>query len=200
VSGPVTEPKPSRADPSSRPGPSVTKLAGAASALILFASGVTALAFTLWPSLTPDPRSELGARATVLAVERNITVKEWLHRASSSEEDFAKRLATWEKRSGSTAIHGELAYVRLSVRGFKRRDVRFRWSIYKQSNQERREQGGAEVIPDSVVRLEAPVDDVVMEQWMGPVPGPELYFARFEVRTPEGALLDVADSKPFRGL
>jgi hypothetical protein len=167
---------------------------------VLFASGVTALAFTLWPSWTPDPRSELGARATVLAVEREITVKQWLRRTSSSDKDFDARVADWERRSGSTDIHGELAYVRLSVRGFKRRDVRFRWSIYRESDQERRDQGGDVVIPDSVVHLEAPVDDVVMEQWMGPVPGPQLYFARFEVRTPAGALLDVADSKPFRGL
>ena len=77
-----------------------------------------------------DPRDVVGARATVLTIERNVTVRDWLTRTTDSRQDLARRVRAWERQAGHTDIHGELAYVRLSLHGFKGDQFRVRWSIY----------------------------------------------------------------------
>ena len=175
-------------------------LAGGTAAIALI-SALVALGFSLKPDWKPDPRDAIGAHATVLAVERKVTVANWLRRISPPGELKARR-REWIEQSGTTAIAGELAYVRLSVRGFKRRKVDLRWAVYEQRTQRRLRGAGAgsQANRSTTVVLEAPTDELVVEQWLLPVDAPDEYFVRFEVRSPQGTLLDVADSEPFKGI
>ena len=178
-----------------------TKLVAGATALVVLISSGVALGFTLRPSMKPDPRDEAGASALVLAVERNVTVEEWLQRTSVSREDLLSRRAAWQRVAGSesTSIEGPLAYVRISLKGYKRKEVRVRWSIYRTTTLERLDEGPAYAAPTTTFKADAPSDTIVLEQPLPPETGPDRYFARFEIRTPDGTLLEMADSKPFRG-
>lgn len=177
-----------------------SRLATETSTVVALISAVVAVGFTLWPSLRPDPGNERGANLEVLDVERHVTVAEWLRRISSSPADFDARRRDYEENGYLTDVTGELAYVHVSARGFKRRELAIRWSVYRHPAREPRTRGGWDEIDDTTIEAETPLDDVVLEQWIGPVPGPRHYFVRFEVRTKSGTLLDVADSKPFPGL
>jgi hypothetical protein len=163
-------------------------------------SALVAVGFTLWPSLKPDPGTERGADIEVLEVERYVTVAEWLRRISPSPADFDARRKEYEKDGFLTDATGQLAYVHITARGFKRDELSIRWSVYKHPAREPRTRGGWDDVDDTTIEAETPLDDVVLEQWIGPVPGPKSYFVRFEVRTDSGILLAVADSKPFHGL
>ena len=114
--------------------------------------------------------------------------------------DFDARRREYQEAGYVTNVTGELVYVHVSARGFKRDELSIRWSVYKHPAREPRSRGGWDEIDDTTIKAETPLDDVVIEQWIGPVPGPKRYFVRFEVRTDTGTLLAVADSKPFRGL
>jgi hypothetical protein len=172
-------------------------------AAVALVSSVVALTFELWPSLRPDPRSELGATASVLAVERNVTLGEWMQRVSRTDADLRRRRKSYIASGGSRGgllIPGQLAYVRTSVRGFKRRDVTLRWSIYDARTQERRREDSWDRANRSGLALGAPRDESVAEIWLPAVVGARKYFVRIEVRDGDGALLAIADSEPFRGL
>src|SRR4051794_36987467 len=56
----------------------------------LVALGVSLL-FQLAPSLAPDPGANVGAGVAVIAVERKATVRDWIDRAFTSEEQVRKR-------------------------------------------------------------------------------------------------------------
>ena len=177
----------------------------AATAVIALIAAVVGLVFDLWPELKPDPRTQVGADLAVIAVERNVTLGEWLERSSGSAEEFARRRADYLDDGGSEAglrIPGELAFVKVSVRGFKRRGISVRWAVYDAATQERVAglAGRPEGREATEVDLEAPTDEFVAELWLGPVPGPRRYFVRVEAREGGGTLLAVADSDPFRGL
>jgi hypothetical protein len=180
-------------------GPAKLLVTGA-TALVLLGSSLVGLMFAVWPALKPDPRDVVGARATVLTIERNVTVRDWLTRTTNSRQDLARRVRAWERQAGHTDIHGELAYVRLSLHGFKGDQVRVRWSIYYDRSRRPASHGTLDPIPDTIVTPAAPANEFVIEQWMQPVPGPVRYFARFELRTKDGQLLDLAQSGPFRGV
>jgi hypothetical protein len=185
------------------PRPRTSRAAGLVSALtvlIALGSSLVALGFSLWPTLKPDPGTELGAAVEVLAVERYVTEDEWLRRMSASADDFAVRRAERVRDGRRTDVPGELAYVRVSVRGFKGDKLRLRWAVYDYPAQEPRDVTSWTDVEDTEIEFDAPRDDMVVEQWLGPVPAPRRYFVRFAVRTGAGALLDIADSKPFVGL
>ena len=177
-----------------------SRLATEMTSVFALISALVAIGFTLWPSLKPDPGTERGADLEVLEVERYVTVAEWLRRISSSRADLDARRKDYEKGGYATNVTGQLAYVHVSARGFKRNELAIRWSVYKHPAREPRARGNWDEIDDTMIKAETPLDDVVLEQWIGPVPGPKRYFVRFEVRTKGGTLLDVADSRPFRGL
>ena len=171
---------------------------------VALGSSVVALTFELWPSLRPDPRSDVGATASVLAVERNVTLGEWMRRVSQTHDDLLRRRKEYIESGGSQGgllIPGQLAYVRTSVRGFKRRDVTVRWSIYDARTQERGQEDSWDRANRSGLALGAPRDESVSEIWLQPVVGARRqYFVRIEIRDEDGVLLTIADSKPFRGL
>jgi hypothetical protein len=52
-------------------------------ALLALASGALALFFQLRPDLLPDPRTQLGATASVFAIDNNVTLKSFLARRAA---------------------------------------------------------------------------------------------------------------------
>lgn len=176
-----------------------------ATGLVALVAAVAGLVFDFWPSLRPDPRSELGADIVVLAVERKVSVREWMRRAAGTSEEYQRRrdeaLPETESPEG-LSIRGFVAYAEVSVRGFKRRTVVLQYAIYDRLSQTRVWTSRAEQGQNSVISLDAPRDEFVAELWVQPVQPPRRsYFLRVEVREPDGgALLAMADSRPFRGL
>jgi hypothetical protein len=107
----------------------------AASVLALVAS-VTSVVFTLWPGLKPDPRERLGADVSVFDVEPSVTYGAWLQRTSATEEEVRRRQDRYIRRAGLPGeradpatrrgllnVKGNVAYVRVTIEGFKRRSV-----------------------------------------------------------------------------
>jgi hypothetical protein len=178
----------------------VALIVTAITAAIALISGGAGLVFDFWPSLRPDPRTELGSKLAVVTVERNVTFDDYLRRRGGSEARYQQRRAQEVARAGSSAglqIRGELAYVQVAVHGFKRRQVSVYWSIYDARREERKRTGTWQ----AHWRLDAPADTFVDELWLPPVVGSATkYFVRIEVRGPNGVLLALADSRPFRGL
>jgi hypothetical protein len=182
------------------------KVATGTAAFVALASSVVALGFSLWPSLKPDPGDEFSAHATVLAVERYVTVDEYLARSSVSPQNFAERRREWQGREGhsSTELSGFLAYVRVVLKGFKHGEVRLTWSFYSYKTKQRVHPDPAVKrpfeAPKTIVAAAAPSDETVVEQPLPSMPTGKSYFVRFELRTENGVLLDIADSKRFNGL
>jgi hypothetical protein len=106
----------------------------AATALLALASGALGLYFDLWPERRPDPRTELGSDAAVLAIERDVSRGEYLRRLYPSPRDYRRRrqqeIALAKGQVAGLRVRGELAYVRVTLRGFKGNRVLVQWSIY----------------------------------------------------------------------
>jgi hypothetical protein len=171
---------------------------------VAFATSVVALVFTLWPGLKPDPRDRLNAQVSVFAVDRGVTLEAWLRRTTFSEDEYREARARYlaslgvaeKDASGLLASSGQSAYVASTVEGFKRRSVRLRWSLYDHATNRRLPQFSNE--SGARLNLEAPSDRTLQEIWLPPL-GRGRYFLRVALYDGDGTLLDVADSRPFRG-
>jgi hypothetical protein len=173
-------------------------------------SSALALAFALWPALKPDPRDRLGADLGVFAVETRVAHDAWIHRVSPTPGDYGDlRTATLRDASldgGPPAAEdersilrqrGTLFYVRMTIEGFKRRNVTLRWSLYSARTRRRLPEPGLQDVAVAGVRLEAPTDRSFVQVWVPPVASNGRCFARFELVTRDGTLLAVADSPRF---
>jgi hypothetical protein len=173
-------------------------------------SSALAVAFALWPALKPDPRDRVGADLGVFAVETRVAQDAWIHRVSATPDDYGQlRAATLrdasihgeplpaEQERGLLRQRGTLFYVRMTIEGFKRRNVTLRWSLYSARTRRRLAQPGLQDIPVAGVRLEAPTDRSFVQVWVPPVASSHRCFARFELVTHDGTLLAVADSPRF---
>jgi hypothetical protein len=173
-------------------------------------SSALALAFALWPTLKPDPRDRLGADLGVFAVETRVTHDAWIRRVSPTPGDYGKlRTATLRDASldGDSPgaederqilrQRGTLFYVKMTIEGFKRRNVTLRWSLYSERTRRRLPEPGLHDVPVAGVRLEAPTDRSFVQVWVPPVASTGRCFARFELVTRGGTLLAVADSPRF---
>ena len=173
--------------------------------LLALISAAVALLFDLSPSLRPDPRLDLGSDVAVLAVEAGITKDQWLRRTSVTDAEYQRRHRRERLVPGATGaglrIPGYMAYVRVSMRGFKRRKLAVFWWYYD-SKRDRREHApawGSE--PHRAdIRADAPSDSFISEIWLPPIWDRRMHRVRIEVRDPNGVLLALADSRPFRGL
>ena len=110
-------------------------------ALVALVSGGLALFFQLRPDLTPDPRTHLGASASIFAVDDGVTLGSFLERrrAIVSEEEYAKekqayirqaRPARRRRRSSVLTLPGEDVFVNATIEGFKSRSVAMLASMY----------------------------------------------------------------------
>jgi hypothetical protein len=177
-------------------------------ALIALASGGVALFFQLRPEYAPDPRTHLGAAATVFAVDRNVSLGAFLNRRRplvSPQELATERRAYVDAAGGSPAdaqallgLPGEDVFVRLEVEGFKSRSIAMLASMYDARTRKRLRQ--LDTVPVFSQRLNSPSDRSVVEFWL---PAPPVttrsYFVRIEVyHRGDGVLLAIADSKRVR--
>jgi hypothetical protein len=174
-------------------------------------SSAIAVAFALWPTLKPDPRDRLGADLGVFSVETRVAHDAWLRRVSPTPDSYGDlRTATLREASldgGPPGAdeerrilrqQGTLFYVKMTIEGFKRRNVTLRWSLYSARSRRRLPEPGLQDVPVAGVHLEAPTDRSFVEVWVPPVSSTGACFARFELVTHDGTLLAVADSPRYQ--
>jgi hypothetical protein len=184
-----------------------------AAAVLALASSVVTLVFTLWPGLKPDPGERLGAAVSVFDVETAVTHGAWIRRTSWTATEAQSRLEAFIRRGGipgervdkSTrkrliGLEGSVLYVRLTIEGFKRRNVVLRWSIYDARSGQRLPGREFHDVRTAGVSLSAPSDRSVVQVWVPPVPVDHKVFARIELLSRDGTLLAVTDSGNFRGI
>jgi hypothetical protein len=178
-------------------------------ALLALASGGIALFFQLRPDFAPDPRTHLGAAATVFAVDRNVSLGDFLARREAivSPEELRIERSAYLKEAGASstrdtkalfAFPGEDVFVQLNVEGFKSRSVAMIASMYDAKTRRRLRE--LDAIPVFSERLASPSDRSVVEFWL---PAPPVttrsYFVRVQVyHRGDGVLLAIADSKRIR--
>lgn len=110
---------------------SATAWAIIAATVALLGSAVT-LIFTLVPSLAPDPREQVGAALTVVAVDPGVTLGDWAHRAfpDSWRDEFKRIFGTASPGADQLEVLGDVIYVRTQVDGYKHRSVVMHTSVY----------------------------------------------------------------------
>jgi len=168
----------------------------ALTAILALVSGGVALAFQLVPSLKPDPGEQFAADLRFITVEPKVTLGDWLRRTSRTTDQFAARRAAYLRQGGSAGglrIAGFDAYVVTEIRGFKRKNVDLRWSLYDAKRQVRI----GEMEHVAGVHAEAPTDRTVQEIWIADPLSGRQFFVRAQLYDSRGVLLAVADSKPF---
>jgi len=172
---------------------------------VALVSALVALAFQIWPWLRPDPRESLSADITILAVDRNVTLLEYLRQTTFSASEFAARRKEYMNQAQLTpatssalfAIRGHVIYVASTIEGYKRRSVVLRWSMYQSSGRRLRSESFSGV-QASRVRLDAPTDRFVDEIWFPRPPRSGRYFVRVALYDRNNVLLDIADSARFQ--
>jgi hypothetical protein len=180
-----------------------------ATAALALVSTVVTLVFTIWPELRPDPRERLGAEVSIFAVEPAVEYDAWLRRTSANGRELKQRRReylrhatlrgerlTKRDKEQLLAVRGNSVYVRSTIEGFKRRNVRLRWSMYDARRRTR--QPDFDDVPAADVDLNAPTDRSVTQLWISPTPPDKLVFVRVELLSRDSTLLAVADTPPFR--
>jgi hypothetical protein len=177
-------------------------------ALVALASGGLALFFQLRPDLTPDPRTHLGASASIFAVDDGVTLGTFLERrrAIVSEEEYAKEKQAYIRQASEGAgggdgnsvltLPGEDVFVNATIEGFKSRSVAMLASMYDADRRTRVPE--LSDVPVFQQHIDAPSDQSVVEFWLSAPPvNVRRYFVRVHVyHRGGGALLGIADSKP----
>jgi hypothetical protein len=102
-------------------------------AVVALAGSVVSLAFTLWPSLKPDPLDQIGAALSVFAVEPSVTIDDWARHAfpASWQDRLEEIFGTRHPSKSQLANRGAVIYVRTQVDGYKHRSVQLTWSVHK---------------------------------------------------------------------
>jgi hypothetical protein len=175
-------------------------------ALLALLSGGLALIFQLRPDLTPDPRTHLGATASVFAIDENVTLGDYLERRKAivSPSELADEKRAYIKQAqeesgidGSSVLTlpGEDVFVRTVVEGFKSRSIAMIASVYNAVTKERVPQ--LTDLPVFQEQLDSPSDRSVVEFWLiQPPVDVTRYFVRVAVyHRDDGVVLAVADSK-----
>ena len=177
-------------------------------ALIALVSGGLALFFTVRPDLTPDPRTHLGASASIFAVDDGVTLGSFLERrrAIVSEEEYAEEKQAYIRQASAAAgggdgstvltLPGEDVFVNTTIQGFKSRSVAMLASMYDADRRTRVPE--LSDVPVFQQHIDAPSDQSVVEFWLSAPPvNVKRYFVRVQVyHRGDGALLGIADSKP----
>jgi hypothetical protein len=177
-------------------------------ALLALASAGIALLFQLRPDLLPDPRSHLGATASVFAVDSDVSLKTFLERRrplvsveelASERKEYLHETGLPTKDAASVlTLPGEDVFVRLDVEGFKSRSIGLLASMYDAKTGRRLRE--LDEVPVFSERLHSPSDRSVVEFWLpAPPVTTRTYFVRVEVfHRGDGALLAIADSAHVR--
>jgi hypothetical protein len=177
-------------------------------ALLALVSGAVALTFQLRPDLLPDPRSHLGATASVFAVDSGVNLKTFLARRAAfvTPDELAAERRRYLAQTGAQpkdaaavlTLPGEDVFVRLNVEGFKSRSIGMLASMY--DGKTRRRLRELDQVPVFAEELNSPSDRSVVEFWLpAPPVTSRTYFVRVEVfHRGDGVLLAIADSPSIR--
>ena len=162
-------------------------------ALIALAASIVSLLFTIAPALKPDPRDRVGADVSIFAVERNVTIGQWISRAFPQSDGDELR-----KRYPDRAALGELLYVRTSVDGHKHRNVALRVSVLDAKSERRVPPQEIDAPPIAPVALSAPSERSVQAIWLPDLSHePTGLFLRVELWDRHG-ILAISDSPRLR--
>lgn len=156
------------------------------SALVALVVSVPTGIYTLWPALSPDPKTKVGATLETLALDRNVTYGRYLARSP------ARRVP-----GAAPGDLGNVFYLRAMIEGFKREELRVRWFTYEALNQQRIDGLGSTNALEEILRPQAPVNTQIAEVW---VPTPVQtgdYFVRFELYAANSVLLSFVDSAQY---
>lgn len=109
-----------------RRGPSVAAVGG----LIALVTAAIGLAFTLWPSLTPDPGTSISADLRVVTIEPHARYRDWLNRLPASQRVTSAGTIPTEALNA----RGYIVYLQVQVDGRKRHEIAMTQSIYSANN------------------------------------------------------------------
>jgi hypothetical protein len=152
--------------------------------LVALVSGIVTLAFTLAPSLKPDPGTAISASLAVVKVEPHARYSAFLRRLGGDAPRERDRAVLEEQ--------GYIAYLRVEVVGRKRKSMRLRYATYV-ARSGRRYESAQDVLSFK--------SDTPSDRWVAPVfvvdPGLDgRFFARFELYDHD-VMLAVADTPPL---
>lgn len=165
--------------------PSKTAVALASSIVALLVSIPTGI-YAIWPALSPDPKEKVGSTLETIAFDRNVTLAEYEERVPN--QDISGR--------GPKQL-GNVFYIRATIEGFKREELRVRWFTYEATNQVRVRGLRSSADLEQIFRPQAPINTQVAEVWVpAPTTGGE-YFVRFQLYAKDGVLLSFVDSEVF---
>jgi hypothetical protein len=157
-----------------------------ASALIALIVSIPTGIYTLWPALSPDPKTKVGATLETLTFDRNVTYRQYVGRFPRHRVDGA-----------TPDENGNVFYIRATIEGFKREQLRVRWFTYEATNQTRLDRLGSTAPLEEVFKPQAPVNTQIAQVWVPAPPQSGEYFVRFELYSSGNVLLSFIDSKPF---
>jgi hypothetical protein len=155
-------------------------------ALIAAVSGAVTLAFTLSPSLAPDPGNAISAELHVVRVEPHAAYRSWARRVGYDGPRASADLLSQRD--------GFIVYLQLQVIGRKRHDLNLRKATYLSDRRTRWEN----FPPEVAFQSETPNDRWVASLF---VPSPGLhkrFFVRYELYD-RHVMLAVADTPALPG-
>ena len=161
-----------------------TVWSSSAVAIAVVASAV-ALAFSLWPSLTPDPRTVLAASLKVRTVEPGVTYRSFLERVGEDVDGVSSRLL---------GARGYVVYAQIRIEGRKHGSLTISKVRYAAASGRR--------IPGQTQREDSHAEaDTPNDQWIHPVfvlapPYDYPVFIRLELYDGD-TLLAFADTPPL---
>lgn len=164
---------------------------GTGLAILAALPGAVALIFQLSPDLRPDPRSKLAGQMRVVAVDREVTLREYQRRIGDDTRGFGPDLL----RS-----RGYVVYLDVKIEGRKHRSVRLRFSLYD-ARTRRRVPGFGDQEPLVPFRADTPDDEFVSQIFvLHSGNRGQRVFVRFELRDRETvlAVTDTDDLPPIR--
>lgn len=176
-------------------------------AIVALLSAGIALLFQVRPDLLPDPRTHLGASASVFSIDTGVSLDGYLIRRSAitSVSEYTKERLAYTQTAqragfagdGASVLRtpGEDVFVNLRVEGFKSRSIAMLASMYDSKTRHRVH--GVTDWPVFEEQLNSPSDQSVVEFWLpAPPVNVQRYFVRVEVyHRGDGVLLAVTDSK-----
>ena len=166
-----------------------TQARTAVAAVVALVTAIVTLLFQIMPWLKPDPRDRVGAEVSVFALERNVTIGEWIGRAFPSAEQSKLR-----KSHPDQGAEGELLYVRAAVDGHKHRKVRLRVEVFSSRTQKLVPPSEIDAPPIGAVTMSAPDERSVQAIWVPDLSHePAGLFFRVELWDERG-ILAIADS------
>jgi hypothetical protein len=161
-------------------------------ALAAAAISFTTLLFTLFPEWRPDPRERSDATISFLALDRNVTQKQFFKRVGGGPPaGCTKKQLT---RSGI------VVYIQVDIAGFKSSSIRLRWFTYNAGNHRREPGLGSNDQETTVFQPRAPINRQIAVVWvptaLPPIDSESRYFVRFELYS-ASVLRALADTTAF---